>query len=182
MPLGGGVVATSHLQFLIDILKPLRVICFALAVAARLTCGRETLRVCGVQIKSNEAILVIVEDSAAGAKHIQSPTKKLILEDDKKQSSLKSFLIAAEAFMRENHIECIAIKNRSGSGQMAASGVTFKIEALLQLTVANVAYAAPNMLSKVAASNAATPPDSLHSYQRDAFLSAALILKKAGLL
>ena len=136
--------------------------------------------ICGVEIKSNEAIFAIVEsDSDDNVTHINSTTKKLALHDHEDAASLHALTKAIAAFINENKIQGFVIKSRQKTGQMAAGGITFKIETLLQLSGIEVTFVSPPTLTAFQKkSNVSTPPQSVNRYQADAYRAAAWKLTK----
>ena len=136
--------------------------------------------VCGVDIKGKEAILAVVAlNDDENVEHIACATKKLALYDHEDASSLIVLKRAIVAFAGENKIDSFVIKSRKASGQLAASGITFKIEALFQLSGTTVSFvSAPTLSAFAKKSNLATPPQSTHGYQADAYRAAAWKLAK----
>lgn len=124
--------------------------------------------VCGVDIKAKEAVLAVVESSSEDWKHIKCPTKKLTLADDRDAKSLLTLKSAIEEFARQNKIEIFAVKSRHATGTRAAGGVTFKIEALFQLSGTPVAFVSPQAIAKLAKTNLGGLPTSVLAYQTDA--------------
>jgi len=140
------------------------------------------LKVCGLQIKASEAILVIVEEQAGAPALLACKTKRLLLKNHEDGAELESFMQAARSFVHQNAIEVVAIKKRAGSGAMASSGVTFKIEALFQLAHKNVVFVSPQAITAFSKTNVGGIPNGLAAYQSDAYLSAGVCLKNAGLI
>lgn len=140
------------------------------------------MKVCGLQIKASEAILVIVEEAAGAPSVVACKTKRLILKNHEDGAELESFLQAAKSFVHENAIEVIAVKKRAGSGAMASSGVTFKIETLFQLAHKNIAFISPQAISSFSKTNSGGIPGVVAAYQKDAYLAAGVYLKNAGLI
>jgi Protein of unknown function (DUF3010) len=136
--------------------------------------------ICGVDIKGKEAILSIVRaDSDDNIEHLNCTTKKLALHDHEDATSLDALMKAIKAFANENRIEGFAMKSRQATGQLAAGGITFKIETLFQLSGTEVTFVSPPTLAAFAKkSNLATPPQSVKKYQIDAYRAAAWKLAK----
>jgi len=136
--------------------------------------------ICGVDIKGKEANLAIVSsDSEGNIEHINCATKKLSLHDHEDAASLDALMKAIKAFANENKIDGFAIKSRKATGQLAAGGITFKIEALFQLSGTEVTFVSPPTLAAFTKkSNVATPPQSVKQYQADAYRAAAWKLAK----
>lgn len=129
--------------------------------------------VCGVDIKAREANLVLVGTGDDVTVHIKCATKKLALNDDKDATSLQTLRGAIEAFALKHNIETFVIKTRQSSGTRAASGITFKIETLFQLSGAPVTFVSPPTLAKFAKSNKGGVPAGVAKYQEDAYRAGA---------
>jgi hypothetical protein len=129
--------------------------------------------VCGVDIKASEARLALVTSTADESIHIACDTKKLLLINDQDVKSLISMKTAIEAFAQQNKVESFVIKSRQSKGQLAASGVTFKIEALFQLSLTPVIFVSPPTIAKFSKSNEGGVPSSVLIYQTDAYRAGA---------
>ncbi|HEY0032269.1 MAG TPA: DUF3010 family protein [Devosia sp.] len=138
------------------------------------------MTVCGVDIKAKEAILILVDtDDEETSIHVECATKKLVLNDDRDPKSLENLKAAIEAFALKNNVEQFVVKTRQSTGRMAAGGVTFKIEALFQLSGTPVEFVSPPTLAKFAKSNKGAAPAGLAKYQEDAFRAGAWLLANA---
>lgn len=125
------------------------------------------MRICGIEIKSNYAILSIVEKG----NYLDVKIKKLILEDDEIQANIVEFKKSFEAFIKENQIEKIIVKKRSKKGNFAGGAVTFKIETIIQLNnICEVVFVSPQALSKYEKKMEATYPKELNKYQEQSYL------------
>lgn len=137
------------------------------------------MKVCGVEIKAKEAILAIVEsDTEGNLAHIKSASKKLTLNDDRDCKSLEVLYEAIKAFAKDHKLNSFVIKTRQTKGQMAAGGITFKIEGLFQLSGIPVDFVSPQALSKLASKNTGAIPPTINQYQEDAYLAAVSQLAK----
>lgn len=137
------------------------------------------MKICGVEIKSREAILAIVEIDAEGnLMHIKSASKKLTLEDDRDSKSVGVLHEAIKAIAKDHELACFVIKTRQAKGTMASGGITFKIEGLFQISGVPVEFVSPQAVSKTAGKNAGGVPSSVNQYQRDAYLAAVSYLIK----
>lgn len=139
------------------------------------------MRVCGVDIKSKEAIVVICEPASGGASFVETTTKRIKLDDDADGKALSSMKMAIDSYLREQKIEVVVIKERA-TGSMGASGVTFKIEALFQMAHPSVVLVHGNTLRTFSKKNVAGIPSNLAAYQKDAFTSGAWFLNEKGML
>ena len=77
-----------------------------------LTLKRELMKVCGIEIRRNEAILAVAESKVQSITHLPLETKKIAFEDDDDSNHVKSFLSLIKDFVRDNHIDRVAIKRR----------------------------------------------------------------------
>jgi hypothetical protein len=139
----------------------------------RANSGRATVVVCGVDIKAREANLILVGTDDDVTIHIRCTTKKLALNEDKDATSLQTLRGAIEAFALTHNVEAFVIKTRQSSGPRAASGITFKIEALFQLSGTPVDFISPQTLAKFAKSNKGGVPAGVAKYQEDAYRAGA---------
>lgn len=87
-------------------------------------------RVCGIELKGNDAILVVLEDGIV----IETQTNKISISDSKDQNSIISFHDNIIRFFTENNITRIGIKERATKGRFSGGSVSFKMEALIQNT------------------------------------------------
>ncbi|MDQ0996849.1 hypothetical protein QFZ34_002031 [Phyllobacterium ifriqiyense] len=138
--------------------------------------------VCGVDLKSSEARLVLVSVENNDPHLIPCKTKKLTLGDDKDSSAIKSFLQAIKTFAHENGVAVFAIKARAKGGQMGGGAISFKIETLFQLSDCDVVFVNATALSKFSKTNLGGIPDGVLKYQYDAYRCGVFQLAKAGRL
>ncbi|TAW23115.1 DUF3010 family protein [Rhizobium ruizarguesonis] len=131
------------------------------------------MKICGVHIKSKDALFALVDNAGNIPAHVVSSTKKLTLGNDEETASLESFLHSAKTFFRENGVEKIVIKIRPG-GHMQASPVTYKIETLLQLACQQVVFIHDaTVRAALKKTNSIASPQTCLTYQRDAYEAAA---------
>ncbi len=129
------------------------------------------MNICGVEIKSNYAILSVVEKTGETANFIDLKIKKLVLENDEEQNSILTFKKNFEKFIKENQVEKIVIKKRSKKGNFAGGAVTFKIETILQLNdLSAVEFVSGQALSKFEKKSEIEYPKSLNKYQEQSYL------------
>lgn len=129
--------------------------------------------VCGVDLKAKEAIMVLVGNDDDLTVHVKCATKKLVLNDDRDAKSLDTLKAAIAAFAVKNNVKAFVIKARQSTGPRAAGGITFKIEALFQLSGTPVEFISPPTLAKFAKGNKGGVPTSLSKYQEDAYRAGA---------
>jgi hypothetical protein len=137
------------------------------------------MKICGVEIKAREAIVAIVgTDPEGNFVHINSASKKLILEDDRDCKSVAVLYEAIKSLAKDHKLSSFVIKTRQTKGAMAAGGITFKIEGLIQLSGIPVHFVSPQALTKLASKNAGGIPATINRYQNDAYLAAVSRLAK----
>lgn len=136
-------------------------------------------RVCGIELKSSEAILVVVENSTGTDDLIVTKPNKIKIGDDEDGFEVKSFFDAIVEFIRDNSIDIIVLKKRARKGKMAGGSVSFKLEALIQLNaIVDTIFVSGQ---GIAAANKKEPfmvPESLNKYQETAYMAACLYIRK----
>lgn len=134
------------------------------------------MKICGIELKSNNAIVSIIESSNEEINYIDVKLKKIILDNDEDKSSLLSFKNEIESFLTENHIEKVAIKKRAKKGTFAGGSITFKMEAVIQLnSICEVKFISSQAISKYTKKNEIEFPSLLNKYQEQSYLSAVLL-------
>lgn len=133
--------------------------------------------ICGIELKSNNTILTLIQKTNDNTTFIDSKTKKLILGDDETKNSLLIFQDKLDQFLEENKVEKVALKKRAKKGTFAGGAVTFKIEAIIQLnTVCEVEFISSQAISKYTKNNEVSIPKELNKYQEQAYLSSLLLV------
>jgi len=136
-------------------------------------------RVCGVELKSSEAILVLVENSTRTGELIATKSNKIKIGDDEDSSEIQSFFDAILNFIRDNNIDVIVVKKRAKKGKMAGGPVSFKLEALIQLNgIADTMFVSGQGIAAAHKKDQFEIPTSLNKYQETAFMAACLYLRK----
>lgn len=127
------------------------------------------MNICGIELKSNNAILVLLENK----KFTDLKIKKIILEDDENQEDIRKFCNEFLLFLEQNEIEKIVIKKRAKKGNFAGGAVTFKMEGLIQLNpICDVELISSQAISSFEKKNEIEFPSSLKKYQEQAYLAA----------
>jgi len=91
------------------------------------------MKVCGIEISSNEAVVVVLEKTGDEIEMLNTSVKKITLSNDEKQSAINSFKNVILNFLKDNDVENVAIKQRAQSGKFSGGALSFKMEALIQL-------------------------------------------------
>jgi hypothetical protein len=133
------------------------------------------MRICGVELKANNIIFSVIEIVNEEIEYLDVKIKKLTLEDDENQTSIKEFKNLINQFISENNIEKIIIKKRAKKGNFAGGAITFKIESLIQLSSdCEVVFISSQAITKYTKNNDIIFPKNLNKYQEQAFLSALI--------
>jgi prolyl-tRNA synthetase len=91
------------------------------------------MKYCGIELKSNEAIIVSIEiDETEDYSFIAAQTKKIKLNDSKSQEATKSFKEAFNKFFQDNNFNKIGVKERMKRGKFAGGADSFKMEGIIQ--------------------------------------------------
>jgi hypothetical protein len=127
------------------------------------------MNICGIELKANNVILVVLEDG----KYIDTKIKKLTIEDDEKQEDIRKFCNEFLDFLQKNEIEKIFIKKRAKKGNFSGGAVTFKMEGLIQLNpLCSVELISTQTVSTFEKKNQIQFPKELNKYQEQAYLTA----------
>ncbi len=134
------------------------------------------MKICGIELKSNNAIVSIIEILNEKINYIDIKQKKITLKDDEDKNSLLSFKNEIDTFLEDNQIDKIAIKKRAKKGTFAGGAVTFKIEVIIQLnSICEVKFISSQAISKYSKKNEIEFPPVLNKYQEQSYLSAILV-------
>lgn len=127
------------------------------------------MNICGIELKANNVILVVLEDG----NYIDIKIKKLIIEDDEKQEDIRKFCNEFLDFLQKNEIEKVFIKKRAKKGAFSGGAVTFKLEGLIQLNpFCSVDLVSAQSVSTFEKKNQIEFPKELKKYQEQAYLTA----------
>ena len=137
-------------------------------------------RICGIELKSSEAILVVVESTNGIDTLIDTKPNKISIGDDENTSEVKSFFDSIVKFIRNNHIDVIVLKKRARKGKMAGGSVSFKLEALIQInSIVDTMFVSGQAIVAAHKKEQFETPESLNKYQETAFMAAALYIRKS---
>ncbi len=129
--------------------------------------------VCGIELAASEARLVILDGAKAGYSLIKVAPPKIVLADSANQDQVKGFKETIYAFLRENHIEKVAIKKRNTSGDYAGGPTGFKLEGVIQLySECCVELLSPQTISAAKRNHSPVVPQNINKYQHVAFETA----------
>jgi hypothetical protein len=138
-------------------------------------------RVCGIDFKSSEAILAVIEEADGHIEFIDIEPRKIRIGDDESSIEIRSFFDSFNNFIRDNRIDIVVLKKRAKRGPMAGGAVSFKLEALIQMNgLLDVIFVSGQ---GIAAENKKIPfqiPEELKKYQEAAFSAAALHIRRTA--
>jgi hypothetical protein len=137
------------------------------------------LKICSIDLKANNTILVVVEKNDDLLDYIDLKIKKIELEDDEVQENIISYSKTINDFLQENKIQQVLIKKRAKKGAFSGGANTFKAEALIQLnSVCSVELISTQSINAFEKKNDIKFPSNLKKYQEQAYLSALTFLSK----
>jgi Protein of unknown function (DUF3010) len=91
------------------------------------------MKVCAIDIKSNKIIFfVLKKDSTNEFIESTGKVKSIILDDDHNHSQVIDFVETIHSHFNSLEIDKIVILSRSSKGQFSSSGISFKLEGLIQ--------------------------------------------------
>ncbi|ADG91677.1 conserved hypothetical protein [Arcobacter nitrofigilis DSM 7299] len=126
------------------------------------------MNICGIELKANQTILAVQIDG----EYKDLKTKKITLEDDEKQESIRSYCNDLLVFLTQNDIEQVYIKKRAKKGNFAGGAVTFKMESLIQLNPkCTVDLVSAQAMGSFERKNSIEYPEALNKYQEQAYLT-----------
>lgn len=134
--------------------------------------------VCGIELAASEARFVVLDGTKAAYSHVPAAPAKIVLADDENPEEVKAFKEAIYAFLRENHVEQVAIKKRGKRGEFTGGPVSFKLEGLVQLyPECGVVLVSPQTISAAKRNHAPVAPQCINKYQHTAFETAFAALE-----
>lgn len=90
------------------------------------------MRTCGIELKGNDLIMVILEGNSKEYKIDYSNSLKITLKDSINQEELKVFYKRIIDFFKSVDLDKVGIKARATKGRFAGGSVSFKTEGLIQ--------------------------------------------------
>jgi len=135
------------------------------------------MNICGIELKSNNAILAVINIEKEKINFLNTKVKKIILEKEEDKNSLLKFQDEIDNYLEQHKVEKIALKKRAKKGTFAGSSVTFKSEAIIQLnTICDVTFVTPQAINKYTKNNEIELPNELNKYQEQAYFSSLLLV------
>jgi len=91
------------------------------------------MRVCGVELKANDAIVCLMELSEGLYTLPECRVKKLSISDSSSREQLAKFQFDFIKLMKDYQVEHVVIRERMTKGKFAGGATSFKLEAAIQL-------------------------------------------------
>lgn len=136
------------------------------------------LRVCGIVLKSNEMISVVIEGTIENYQIVSTSFDKYKLIEPKDQEAVKKFKTDIHEFFDYEDFHAIGIKERIAKGRFAGGAITFKMEGLIQTSDYPVQIIHVNRI-KAKTKDKIIPIGEVKKYQEDALLTAFYLLHEA---
>jgi hypothetical protein len=129
------------------------------------------MRVAGMSIQGKTCSIVVL-DNSSGTFRIKKAMEKVSVANTNEQEELKTFFKTISAFVRDECIEKIHIKQRSKKGSFAGGADGFKLEALVQLLDIDVAFISPVAIGAKFKNSSVSQIEEVYAYQEEALKSA----------
>lgn len=133
------------------------------------------MKICGIELKGNEAIVVCLLFDGSDYTFINKDVKKIKLKDTDVQSDVQEFTQKLYSFFNSANFDGIGIKGRAKKGKFAGGSVSFKIEGIIQNSKYPVVIF-PGATIKAKLKNTEVDALEINGYQEDA-LRAAICYK-----
>lgn len=91
------------------------------------------MRICGVELKSNEAIICLLSLENDVFQLPDCRARRVTLMDINTSKDLKDFQFAFAQLMQDYQIDKVVIRQRPTKGKFAGGAIGFKLEAAIQL-------------------------------------------------
>ena len=136
------------------------------------------MRVCGVDIKASDAIVVVIDGTKDNFKIIDTGVQKITLGNTSDSEDVKTFKETFHSFVKNNNIDKIGIKKRNTKGRFAGGATSFKIEGIIQLSKdSTVDLLAPASISSTIKKEAPPAANQLFAYQKGSYETAYTLLR-----
>lgn len=140
------------------------------------------MRVCGVELTGNEAIISIMQlkDGLYDVPEVR--VTKFVLGDAINTEPLKKFQFDFAQLMKDYQVDTVVIRQRALKGKFAGNPLSFKIEGALQLIDNLKTFVLSGAYVKEGLSKAQVKPDAreigLKQFQEQAMLTAFAYLEQ----
>ena len=136
------------------------------------------MRVCGVDLKASEAIVLVIDGTKENFEIIDTGVKKITLSDTNNSADVQTFKETFHSFVKNYNIDKIGIKKRKTKGQFAGGATSFKIEGIIQLSKdSTVELIAPTSISATIKKEPPPAASQLFAYQKGSYETAYTLLR-----
>ena len=91
------------------------------------------MKVCGVELKGNEAVICILSLDNGLFEIAECRARKVAIKDAESAEELKQFQFTFAKLMSDYQVDKVVIRQRPTKGKFAGGAVGFKLEAAIQL-------------------------------------------------
>jgi len=112
------------------------------------------MKVCGVEIKSNEAIICLLSRADGLFDIPDCRAQRVVIRNGDSAEEMRQFQFAFAKLMADYQVDKVIIKQRPAKGKFAGSALGFKLEAAIQLIPElNVELIASNRIQELLKQN-----------------------------
>ena len=127
------------------------------------------MKILAIDLKASDAVLGVFEWIGDDLHHLSLKPKKLTLATDE-TNDVQSFSQAFLAFLTDNEVDKIVIKQRSKKGKFAGGPTSFKLEGVIQaVSTVPVILISPQRISAAMKKCDCKCPGTLLEYQKVTF-------------
>ena len=141
------------------------------------------MKVCGVELKGNDAVICLISLSDGLYSLHDCRSKKLSISDASDAEQLKKFQFDFAKLMADYQVDQVIIRERMTKGKFAGGAVGFKLEAAIQLAELNVSLLSTQAVKetmKKSKINLSFKDTGLKQYQEQAFTTALAYLESGN--
>lgn len=136
------------------------------------------MKILGADLKSDHAIITVLEGDKDSFNVVDCKPKKLNLEDSSSVKDVKSFKSKFEKILKDNNIEKVIIKKRIERGMYAGAAGSFKLEGIIQLNdICEVEIISAQKIRAQVKKNPVDFPKEINDYQEASFETAYAYLR-----
>ncbi|KII76516.1 DUF3010 family protein [Vibrio renipiscarius] len=91
------------------------------------------MKICAVELRSNEAIICLLNKSENMIDIPDCRTQKFMIKDSLDNKEMRDFQFAFKKLLDDYQVERVVIRTRETRGKFAGSAIGFKLESAIQL-------------------------------------------------
>lgn len=93
----------------------------------------EYMKICAVELRSNEAIICMLNKNSGMIDIPDCRTQKFIIKDSLDNQEMRDFQFAFKKLLDDYQVDQVVIRTRETRGKFAGSAIGFKLESAIQL-------------------------------------------------